>query len=116
MGVLLNSKYNQFILKFDKGFFTEAVEKKYNRKLRRHPDIFESIQDLVEHSIQGFSLNDLGADSVIQEGTIRKYATTYRQGANLELLENGNRNLNITFKYTEGYLNYFALMDLLYDY
>jgi len=114
--LILNSNYSRFQVSFEKGFFPDSVRTKYRRLINRTPDIFQEIEDLVEFSIQGITIPELGAGVAEQSASQASWARTFKQGKDLQELEDGNRTLSITFKYTDDFLNYFCLRESLVEF
>jgi hypothetical protein len=114
--LILNSNYNRFSIQFDRGFFPDTVRQKYRRLINRTPDVFQEVEDLIEFSIQGITISGINASTVEQSPSQASWARTFKQGKDVLQLEDGNRQLSIAFKYTNDYLNYFALCDTIISY
>jgi hypothetical protein len=110
--MILNSRNNNFIVRFQKNFFYPEIVKKYETYLKRLPIPYENLQDYMTAGIQAISFPSLNAETV--EQTLYEDPITAKGGLNpIYWLD---RNFTITFKSYEGYINYWVMFDLFFDY
>ncbi len=109
--MILNSKYNNFVLNFLPGFVPNEIEDRYGKFIRRYPIPFENVLNYINFTIQTISWPSLATETVEQNGRI---VFPFKGGK--DLFAYFNKEMNITFKTTEGFLNYFILLDMLVDY
>jgi len=106
--MILNSKNNNFKIKFAKGFIYENISKKYEQYLKRQPLPYKSVQDYVEASIQSVSFPSFSAEPVEQV----LYEDPVKWKGGKKLVRYLDKSISITFKTYEGYLNYWIFFDL----
>lgn len=111
--MILNAKNNNFIFNFPKIFFPESITSKYEKYLNRLPLPFETMKDFVNHSVQSVTFPAFSIPVIEQE--INKGDIIYSKGGKL-LRNYMEKELSVTFKITEGYLNYFFWMDVMTDF
>jgi len=116
--MILNSKNNQFVFRFPKGFIYKDIEEKYNFYLKRLPTPFENINDYVNHTIQSVTFPSISADQVEQWVGRRTYADdtrvtknpqVWRQSVDLERVV--PKEFTVNMKTADGYLNYWVLYE-----
>lgn len=121
--MILNSKNNQFIFKFPRGFIYPEIEEKYNFYLKRLPTPFENITDYVNHTIQSVTFPSVSSDEVEQwvgrrtevddsNGSrrgITKNPQYWRQSQDFEKVI--PKEFTVNFKVADGYLNYWVLYE-----
>jgi hypothetical protein len=118
--MILNSKNNQFVFRFPKGFIAEEVEQKYNFYIKRLPTPFENILDYVNHTIQSVTFPSVSSDVVEQwvgrriqadDRTVTKNPQRWRQTVDLERAI--PKDFTVNLKAADGYLNYWVLFENL---
>lgn len=116
--MILNSKNNQFVFRFPKGFIYPEIEEKYNYYLKRLPTPFESITDYVNHTIQSVTFPSVASDEIEQwvgrktgvDGkNITKNPQYWRQSLDLERVV--PKEFTVNLKTADGYLNYWVLFE-----
>lgn len=120
--MILNSKNNQFIFKFPKGFIYPEIEEKYNFYLKRLPTPFETITDYVNHTIQSVTFPAVSSDEVEQwvgrktgvdingsRKNITKNPQYWRQTQDFEKVI--PKEFTVNFKVADGYLNYWVMYE-----
>lgn len=108
--MLLNSKNSNFFFVFPRGFFPKSVTDKYLPYLKKQPQAYDSIDQLMNSSIQSITFPDLTATTVDQTRYLGKKAT-YKGSFPIQDLF--SRNFNVTFRNVDGYLTYFIMLDTL---
>ena len=116
--MILNSKNNQFVFRFPKGFIYKDIEEKYNFYLKRLPTPFENILDYVNHTIQSVTFPSVNVDQVEQwvgrktyadETRVTKNPQIYRQSVDLERAV--PKEFTVSMKTADAYLNYWVLYE-----
>ena len=110
--MILNSKNNNFIVRFNKGFIYPEIVKRYETYLKRLPIPYESVQDYLTASIQAMSMPSLAVEPV--EQTLYEDPHSSKGGKRFETYL--DRTFTITFKTYEGYINYWIMFDLFRAY
>lgn len=121
--MLLNSKYSNFYFSFPKGWLYPEIEENYKIFIERLPLPFRNVTDFLNYTIQTVSwpavnietvnqINSKPKRDVLRNGTpISNSERTYRTGFNLEL--SSEKDFNVIFRTTEGFLNYWIMHDQL---
>ncbi len=110
--MILNSKNNNFIVRFNQGFIYPELDKRYNTYIKRLPIPYENIHDFLTASVQSITMPSLSIDPVDQ--TLYEDPYSSRGGRRFETYL--DRNFTITFKLYEGYINYWIMFDLFRAY
>jgi len=106
---LLNSKFSNFVLNFPKGWFYPEVVEMYEPYFKRTVIPYTNLTDYINFTIQSVSWPAITLETVSQD---RKDLTaTYKSG--WDLTRSTAKNLTITFRTTEGFLNYFIMRSQL---
>lgn len=106
--MILSSKNNNFIVRFNQGFFYPSIVQKYETYLKRLPLPYQTLHDYMTASIQAMTFPALTAEPV--EQILYEDAVSWKGGLRLERYL--SRDFNITFKLYEGYINYWVMWDL----
>lgn len=121
--MILNSKNNQFVFRFPKGFISPEIENKYNFYLKRLPTPFENILDYVNHTIQSVTFPPVNVDQVeqwvgrrtsVDDVAVTKNQQYWRQAVDLERAF--PKEFSVSLKAADGYLNYWVLFETLREY
>lgn len=121
--MILNSKNNQFVFRFPKGFIYPNLEEKYNFYLKRLPTPFENITDYVNHTIQSVTFPSVATEEIEQwvgrktgvDGkNITKNPQYWRQSVDLERAV--QKEFTVNLKAADGYLNYWVLFENYREY
>lgn len=122
--MLLNSKNNQFVFRFPKGFIYSEIEKKYNYYINRLPTPFENMTDYVNHTIQSVTFPAVGSDEVEQWVGLKtdlpggqhltKKTVAWRQSLDMNRII--PKEFSVNFKATDAYLNYWVMFELFQKY
>jgi len=110
--MILNSKNNNFIVRFNKGFIYPEIVQRYETYLKRLPLPYESVQDYLTASIQAVSFPSVDIEPV--EQTLYEDPHSSKGGKRFETYL--DRSFTITFKTYEGYINYWIMFDLIRQY
>ena len=109
--MILNSRNNNFIVRFQKNFFYPELVAKYETYIKRLPIPYENLQDYMTAGIQAISFPSLTAETV--EQTL--YEDPIKAKGGLRPIYWLDRNFTITFKSYEGYINYWVMFDMFFD-
>ena len=116
--MILNSKNNQFVFRFPKGFIFPEIEEKYNFYLKRLPTPFENITDYINNTVQSVTFPSVASDEVEQwvgrkvtvDGkNIGKNPQYWRQSLDLDRVI--PKEFTVSMKAADGYINYWALFE-----
>jgi len=110
--MILSAKNNNFIVRFNQGFFYPNIVKKYETYIKRLPIPYENLHDYMTASVQAMTFPSLTADPVEQLVNDNLYSS--RGGFYFEKYL--TRDFNITFKLYEGYINYWVMFDLFQEF
>jgi hypothetical protein len=110
--MILSAKNNNFIVRFNQGFFYPSIVKKYETYIKRLPIPYETLHDYMTASVQAMTFPSLTADPVEQLVNDNMYSS--RGGFYFEKYL--TRDFNITFKLYEGYINYWVMFDLFQEF
>lgn len=111
--MILNPKASNFYFNFPKGFFSERVVEKYTKYIEKQPIPFESVQQYVNSTIQSISFPSLSIDTVEQVRPLGK-KITYKSATPIQDLF--SKEITINFKSTDGFINYFIMLDTILDF
>lgn len=121
--MILNSKNNQFVFRFPKGFIKPEIEEKYNFYLKRLPTPFENILDYVNHTVQSVSFPSVASEEVEQwvgrktsvDGkNVTKNPQYWRQSLDIGRII--SKEFTVTLKAADAYLNYWVLFEVYKDF
>lgn len=116
--MILNSKLNQFVFRFPKGFIYPRIEEKYNFYLKRLPTPYANILDYVNSTVQSVTFPGVSSDEVEQmvgrrtyndDRFITKNPQYWRQSIDLERVI--PKEFTVNLKAADGYLNYWVLFE-----
>lgn len=110
--MLLNSKFSNFLFTFPVDFFPKEITEKYSEVFNRSNVIFSKLTDYMNYTIQAVSWPAINLETVQQE--YETTTKTYKGGKNAERYV--DRTIDVTFKTTDSYLNYFVMQDTLFHY
>jgi hypothetical protein len=111
--MLINPKLNSFYFNFPKGFFSERVTGKYEAYIKKQPIPFDNVQQYVNSTIQSINIPGLSIDSVEQVRYLGKKAN-YKSSTPIQDLF--SKDFTIGFKETDGFINYFIMLDTVLDF
>ena len=109
---ILNARQNLYQFKFPEGWFYKELLAKYNKILQKKFNNYISVNDWVNSTIQSVSLPEISIETIKQ--SFKNIDRTFKGGYDAERYF--NKELTINFKLTEGFLNYFLLLEQLLIY
>jgi hypothetical protein len=111
--MILNSRQNSFFINFPADFFNATVEQKYNKYYRSLLLPYKSLSDFMASTVQSVSFP--GFTSTLQTQT-RVLGKTQELQSSKPIADQFSREMKITFKLTDAYLNYFIFLDNALNY
>ena len=111
--MILNSRQNSFFLNFPADFFSTEVQQKYDKYYRSLLLPYKSLSDFMSSTIQ--SVNFPGFTSTLPT-QIRPLGKTQDLQSSKPIADQFTRELKVTFKLTDAYLNYFIFLDNTLNY
>jgi hypothetical protein len=106
--MLLNPKGSSFYFVFPRGFFPEVITEKYLPYIKKQPIPFDNINDYMNSTIQTIGFPSMQIDSVEQVRNLGK-KIQYKSATPIQDLF--SQDFNIDFKNTDGFMNYFIMLD-----
>lgn len=108
--MFLNPRSNLFNFQFTKNFMPEEIHKKYYDYLNKVPGCpVKNPLDFINYSIQGINLPGLNAETTTQ---ITPYGRTKYHRDTKDEQELMSKEMTITFKMFDGFINYWIVFDL----
>lgn len=105
--MLLNSRYNNFSFQFPPNWFPQIVIDRYTPFFRRLAIPFTTLNNFMSYTVQSISWPSIDGQTV--EQTVAKEIRVYPSGK--DSIWQMSRDVTITFRTIEGYLNYFVMFD-----
>ena len=110
--MILNSRNNNFIVRLQRGWFYPEIVRKYETYIKRLPIPYDNVQDYMTAGIQAMSFPSLSAETV--EQTLYEDPIVAKGGHNpIWYLD---REFTLTFKSYEGYINYWIMFDMFFEF
>lgn len=106
---LLNSKFSNYIFNFPKNWFYPEIVETYEPYFKRTVMPFKNLTDYMNFTVQSISWPAIAIETVTQD--IKDLQKTYKNG--WDLTRQTDKNLTVTFRTTEGFLNYFVMKSQL---
>lgn len=105
-----------FYVEFTNKFIPEDIEDFYKPYVKNMPTQIESPRVLVESSMQGITVPSYQYDAVSQGhvDTLNHNELTTNWRSSMNAQENSQKNLTLTFKLLNGYVNYWILLDTFF--
>ncbi len=106
--MLLNARQNSFIILFPDDFFAEEVNEKYKKYYQSLIVPYDTINEFMSATIQsinfpGWSMN------VAQQSRLLGKKQEYKNS--IQPIDLHEREITLTFKLTDAYMNYFIFKD-----
>jgi len=111
--MILSAKNNNFRVELSSEFFDEEVIKKYEFVIKNLPSPYKTIRNYINAGIQEFSLPSISLP-IVEQVNIHNVVTPWKGKGNMEY--NTEKDMNITWKLYEGYLNWFIMQDILQNF
>jgi hypothetical protein len=110
--MILNSRNNNFVIRFPHNFFYPSIVEKYSTYLKRLPIPYENVADYMSASIQSVTFPALSTETV--EQTLYEEPITAKGGKRIERYL--DRKFTISLKSYEGWINYWIFFDQMFAY
>lgn len=104
---ILNAKLNNWAIWFPHDFFYPEIRERWTPIVKRLKLPYLSLEDYFNSTVQSITFPEVTLNPVTQPQTM--YQIRYRNGKELEPIL--DKNLNVTFKLTEGFITYWMLFD-----
>ena len=111
--MLFRSRQNSFLVNLPQDFFNQAVNDKYEKYYRNLLLPYKSISDFMASTIQSVTFPGLTSQLPTQTRTLGKVQEVQSSKPIADMF---SRDLKLTFKLTDAYLNYFIMMDNILNY
>ena len=111
--MVLNSRQNSFLVNLPQDFFNSEIDVKYEKYYRNLILPYRSISDFMASTIQTVNFPGLATVLPTQTRTLGKVQEVQSAKPIADMF---TRDLKLTFKLTDSYLNYFIMMDNLLNY
>jgi hypothetical protein len=111
--MILNSRQNSFIVNLPQDFFNPAIDEKYGKYYRSLLLPYRSISEFMASTIQTVTFPGLTTTLPTQVRTLGKIQESQSAKPIADMF---TREIKLTFKLTDAYLNYFIMMDNMLNY
>jgi hypothetical protein len=111
--MILNARQNGFVVNLPQNFFNEEINSKYEKYYRNLLLPYRSISDFMASTIQSVNFPGLTSQLPTQ---VRPLGKIQEVQSAKPIADMFTRDLKLTFKLTDSYLNYFIMMDNVLNY
>jgi hypothetical protein len=111
--MILNARQNSFFINFPPDFFNQEVQDKYSKYYRSLLLPYKSLSDFMASTVQ--TINFPGFTTNLQTQT-RVLGKIQEVQSSKPIADMFSRELKVTFKLTDAYLNYFIFLDNALNY
>lgn len=111
--MILNARQNSFIVDFPVDFFNKEIQDKYTPYFRNLILPYKTLPDFMASTIQGIDWPGFEAALPEQTGLMGKRRDNQSSKPIADMF---NREIKVTFKLTDAYLNYFIFLDNALNY
>lgn len=111
--MILNSRQNGFFVTFPPTFFNEQVQAKYEKYYRNLLLPYRNISEFMASTIQSIDFPGFATELPVQTRNLGKRQELQ---SSKPLADMYKREIKLTFKLTDAYLNYFIFMDNALNY
>lgn len=111
--MILNARQNGFLVNLPQNFFNSEIEKKYEKYYKNLLVPYKSISDFMASTIQSIEIPGFNSTlpTQIEQGGKKREALSA-----LPIAEQFSRDIKVTFKLTDGWLNYWIFLDNMLNY
>lgn len=110
--MLLNSNHTNYIFQFPPNWFDPIIKQRYTPLIKQFPIPYTSITDYINSTVQTVSWPGLTQEEVQQFVALQ--LRRFKQGLGSQYII--PKELNISFRLTEGYTNYLMFLDTFHLY
>jgi hypothetical protein len=111
--VIVNSRNANYIINFPKGFWYKNVTDMFARYVKRNPLPYDTVENFMAAQVQSVNFPGLSMQTVSQTRPLGK-AQEYKNS--LPVADLFNRNISISFKALDGYINYWIALENALEY
>lgn len=105
--MIKNARLCNFRFQFPAKWFSDEIRAKYDPFFKTQLSAYRNIEDYLSYTVQSFSMPEISAENVIQG--FKDNDKTFKGGKSGERYF--TKEFSITFKTTDGFLNYFIMLD-----
>lgn len=109
---MLNARANSFYFVFPKGFFPDKIQEKYIDYIKKQPTPYDTITSYMNSSIQSIGFPSMSIDLVEQTRNLGK-KVNYQSATPVQDLF--SKDFEVTFRMSEGFINYFIMLETILD-
>jgi len=111
--MILNARQNGFLINLPQDFFNPEIDKKYEKYYRNLMTPYRSLSDFMASTIQ--TMNFPGFQSELKQ-QVRVLGKRQESQSGVPIADQFTRELKISFKLTDGWMNYFIFLDNMLNY
>jgi hypothetical protein len=111
--MILNARQNGFLINLPQDFFNSEIDKKYEKYYRNLMTPYRSLSDFMASTIQ--TVNFPGFQSQLPQ-QVRVLGKRQESQSAVPIADQFTRELKISFKLTDGWMNYFIFLDNMLNY
>lgn len=111
--MILNARQNGFLINLPQDFFNPEIDKKYEKYYRNLMTPYRSLSDFMASTIQ--TVNFPGFQSELKQ-QVRVLGKRQESQSAVPIADQFTRELKISFKLTDGWMNYFIFLDNMLNY
>ena len=111
--MILNARQNGFLINLPQDFFNPEIDKKYEKYYRNLMTPYRSLSDFMASTIQ--TVNFPGFQSELKQ-QVRVLGKRQESQSAIPIADQFTRELKISFKLTDGWMNYFIFLDNMLNY
>lgn len=107
-----NPRQDLFVFRIQPEFFDADIVKKYDALLRQYDMTFDTIESVINESIQGVTFPGFEFTPIEQVQQRNDYSSSpeyFRQNENIQSIV--QKTITVTFRHVNGYLSYFCLLE-----
>jgi hypothetical protein len=111
--MIINSRSSNFFFTFPKGFFSQSVIDKYTPYIKRNFLPYDTLENFMAAQIQSVTFPTISMEPVQQT---RTYGKKQEYKNSVPIADLFTRDLQVTFKTLDGYINYWIFLENALDY
>ena len=111
--MIINSRSSNFLFTFPKGFFSNSIICKYTTYVKRNFLPYDTLENFMAAQIQSVTFPTISMDPVQQTRNLGK-KQEYKNS--VPIADLFTRDLQITFKTLDGYINYWIFLENALEY
>src|ERR1035437_7006644 len=111
--MIINSRSSNFLFTFPKGFFSKSIVDKYKPYVFRNFLPYDTLENFMAAQIQSVTFPTISMDPVMQTRNLGK-KQEYKNS--VPIADLFARDLQITFRSLDGYINYWIFMENALEY